>query len=388
MNKLDFQKFSLNELIENPSILIIGKRGSKKSLLIRDILNTMPNVSKTIILPYDYIDTIYSDMPNVKKIEKKYQSKIIEDVIINQKFLLKVKNENLVDNLNVNESMSESESEQMKQLLNNLNSDENYNKYESISEEMKQSLNSLNFLVHKSLSNGMLNLNDIAAMKNITETLNIQKLNQEIKKELKQVNDFVGSLLIKDNIEINDLYTTKQMIDEVTQLKVNKLNKDNEEVINKIHVSFYDENDELFDQNDNNVYANDYKDVKFNQNSNELKHAIVFDDCINFKEAWSNDHIFEESLINGRHWHITNIVSKQFPLGISPHLKSNFDYIFLFGDDNNNTNVKRLFKHFGCLFPNFNTFRQVFKQMTLRNGCMVIKNNGSHINIFNKVAYL
>jgi hypothetical protein len=76
----------------------------------------------------------------------------------------------------------------------------------------------------------------------------------------------------------------------------------------------------------------------------------------------------------------------QYPLGIKPELRVNFDYIFLLADDTY-TIQKRLFEHYAGMFPNFEAFRQVFSQLTADYGCMVIINRGIRNNFLDKVMY-
>jgi hypothetical protein len=63
----------------------------------------------------------------------------------------------------------------------------------------------------------------------------------------------------------------------------------------------------------------------------------------------------------------------QFSLGIPPELRSNFDYIFLLGEDFI-SNRKRLYEHYAGMFPTFDIFQQVFNEVTSDYGCMVINN--------------
>ena len=63
----------------------------------------------------------------------------------------------------------------------------------------------------------------------------------------------------------------------------------------------------------------------------------------------------------------------QFALGITPELRSNFDYIFLLKAEFI-SEQKKLFDHYAGMFPNFDSFRQVFNSLTANYGCMVIDN--------------
>jgi hypothetical protein len=63
----------------------------------------------------------------------------------------------------------------------------------------------------------------------------------------------------------------------------------------------------------------------------------------------------------------------QYPLGISPELRTNFDYIFLLKEEYI-SNQKKLFDHYAGMFPNLDAFRQVFNILVQDNGSMVIDN--------------
>lgn len=116
------------------------------------------------------------------------------------------------------------------------------------------------------------------------------------------------------------------------------------------------------------------------------KMFIVMDDCLSSKGEWAKDPKIHELLFNGRHYQIMYILTMQFPLGIKPELRTNFDYIFLLADDNIN-NLKRLYDHYAGVFPNFEAFRQVFSQLTSDFGSMVIVNRECKSNLFEKIYY-
>ncbi len=100
---------------------------------------------------------------------------------------------------------------------------------------------------------------------------------------------------------------------------------------------------------------------------------IVMDDCLAQKKTWTNDPTILELLYNGRHYKLMYILTMQYPLGIPPALRSQFDYIFLLAEDNCQ-NIRRLYDQYAGIFPTFESFKQVFKQLTQDHGCMVIVN--------------
>jgi len=113
---------------------------------------------------------------------------------------------------------------------------------------------------------------------------------------------------------------------------------------------------------------------------------IVMDDCLASKSSWMKDQPITELLFNGRHYEIMYILTMQFPLGITPDLRNNFDYIFLLADDIM-SNLKRIYDHYAGMFPDFGSFRQVFGQITQNFGSLVIVNRGARVNFLDKIFY-
>ena len=105
----------------------------------------------------------------------------------------------------------------------------------------------------------------------------------------------------------------------------------------------------------------------------DTRSYIIMDDCLARKKSWAKDEKILELLFNGRHFKLMYILTMQFPLGISPELRTQFDYIFLLADDFY-SNLKRIYDHYAGMFPTFESFRQIFKQLTSDFGCMVIVN--------------
>jgi hypothetical protein len=119
------------------------------------------------------------------------------------------------------------------------------------------------------------------------------------------------------------------------------------------------------------------KEKKLTKTSLDSRLALVMDDCLASKKSWMKDRQIMELLYNGRHYDITYILTMQYPLGIPPDLRLQFDYIFLLAEDNF-SNQKRLYEHYCGIIPTFDTFRQIFSQLTEDHGCMVIINTNRH----------
>lgn len=113
---------------------------------------------------------------------------------------------------------------------------------------------------------------------------------------------------------------------------------------------------------------------------------LVMDDCLSSKGSWAKDQPVMELMFNGRHYKIMYILTMQFPLGLQPELRCNFDYIFLLAEDFQ-SNQKRIHEHYAGMFPSFESFKQTFIELTNDFGCMVIVNRGSRNSFLDKVFY-
>lgn len=113
---------------------------------------------------------------------------------------------------------------------------------------------------------------------------------------------------------------------------------------------------------------------------------IVMDDCLASDRSWAKDPQLKELLYNGRHSRVTYLLTMQFVLGIDPKLRGNFDYIFLLAE-NFTSAKKKIYDHYAGMFPDFNSFREVFDQLTSKFGAMVIKNRGNNATLFDMVAF-
>ena len=113
---------------------------------------------------------------------------------------------------------------------------------------------------------------------------------------------------------------------------------------------------------------------------------ILMDDCLSKKGSWMKDQPIMELLFNGRHYQLMYMLTMQFPLGITPELRCNFDYIFLLKEDFY-SNLKRLYDHYAGMFPTFDSFRLVFKELTANFGSMVIVNRGAAVSFLDKVFW-
>lgn len=127
------------------------------------------------------------------------------------------------------------------------------------------------------------------------------------------------------------------------------------------------------------------KNIIEKQEKQKSKVLLILDDCIAQKSALK-DESFLNLVMNGRHLGITLIFTMQFPMGITPEIRCNFDYVFLAADDMI-SNQKRMYDHYAGMFPAFDSFRQIFYQLTSNYGMMVINNSTKKQNLTDKVQW-
>jgi hypothetical protein len=113
---------------------------------------------------------------------------------------------------------------------------------------------------------------------------------------------------------------------------------------------------------------------------------LVMDDCMASKHLWLKDPNILEIMNQGRHFKLTFILTMQYCLGIQPELRTQFNYIFLLGEDNA-TSRKKIYDHWAGVFPKFELFEQVFLQVTNNYGCLVINNRIKTSDLTKKVFW-
>ncbi|XWV26392.1 A32-like packaging ATPase [Tupanvirus soda lake] len=113
---------------------------------------------------------------------------------------------------------------------------------------------------------------------------------------------------------------------------------------------------------------------------------LIMDDCLARKKSWAKDESITEILMNGRHYRLTYILTMQTPLGITPDLRLNFDYVFLLKEDST-INKKKLWDNYASMFPSLPAFEKVFGKCTEDYRSMVIDNRKPSDNIQEKVFW-
>jgi hypothetical protein len=130
------------------------------------------------------------------------------------------------------------------------------------------------------------------------------------------------------------------------------------------------------------------KNEQYNKKGKKIdtRAMLVMDDCLASKGSWTNDQEIAEIFFNGRHKHLTYILTMQTPLGLKPEFRTNFDYVFLLADDVK-SNLKKLYIHYAGMFDNLQAFIAVFNEVTKDFGCLVIINRGARESLDDKIGW-
>jgi hypothetical protein len=134
------------------------------------------------------------------------------------------------------------------------------------------------------------------------------------------------------------------------------------------------------------ILAKNERRIKENKKEVDPRVFLVMDDCMATKHLWVKDPNILEIMNQGRHFKLTYILTMQYCLGIQPELRTQFNFVFLLGEDNA-ASRKKLYEHWAGVFPKFDFFEQVFLQVTSNYGCMVINNRIKTQDLTKKVFW-
>ena len=99
---------------------------------------------------------------------------------------------------------------------------------------------------------------------------------------------------------------------------------------------------------------------------------LILDDCL-YDKTWINEESTRYVFMNGRHIDMVTLITMQYPLGVSPNLRTNIDFVFILRE-NNISNRKRIYDNYAGMFPTFEMFCQFMDQCTENYECLVIAN--------------
>jgi hypothetical protein len=100
---------------------------------------------------------------------------------------------------------------------------------------------------------------------------------------------------------------------------------------------------------------------------------LILDDCL-YDASWIREESTRYVFMNGRHVDLSTMITMQYPLGITPNLRTNVDFVFILRE-NILGNRKRIYENYAGMFPTFEMFCQFMDQCTENYECLVICNS-------------
>jgi hypothetical protein len=99
---------------------------------------------------------------------------------------------------------------------------------------------------------------------------------------------------------------------------------------------------------------------------------IILDDCM-YDKKFLRETVIRQIFYNGRHWNMFFLLTMQYVMDLTPDLRSNIDYVFVFRE-NILQNREKIYKQFFGIFPTFDMFNQVMNKCTENYECLVLDN--------------
>lgn len=113
---------------------------------------------------------------------------------------------------------------------------------------------------------------------------------------------------------------------------------------------------------------------------------IVLDDMLHDAQNWKKEKTIKSIFFNGRHYNFLFILTMQYPLGITPELRSNIDYIFVFNEPSLK-NRRKIYDDYAGMIPSFDYFCNILDSCTQDHECLVIKTSGNSNDIREQVFW-
>jgi hypothetical protein len=113
---------------------------------------------------------------------------------------------------------------------------------------------------------------------------------------------------------------------------------------------------------------------------------LILDDCLYDAKSWINEESTRFVFMNGRHIDLMTIITMQYPLGITPNLRTNVDFVFILRE-NILGNRRRIYENYAGMFPTFEMFCSFMDQCTEDYECLVICNNVSSNRLEDQVFW-
>jgi len=131
---------------------------------------------------------------------------------------------------------------------------------------------------------------------------------------------------------------------------------------------------------------NQDKSTRGGSSSIDPRAFLILDDCLYDAKSWINEESTRFVFMNGRHIDLMTIITMQYPLGITPNLRTNVDFIFILRE-NILGNRRRIYENYAGMFPTFEMFCTFMDQCTENYEGLVICNNVSSNKLEDQVFW-
>ena len=131
---------------------------------------------------------------------------------------------------------------------------------------------------------------------------------------------------------------------------------------------------------------NDDKKARGGSSNIDPRAFLILDDCLYDAKSWINEESTRFVFMNGRHIDLMTIITMQYPLGITPNLRTNVDFVFILRE-NILGNRRRIYENYAGMFPTFEMFCDFMDQCTENYECLVICNNVSSNRLEDQVFW-
>lgn len=131
---------------------------------------------------------------------------------------------------------------------------------------------------------------------------------------------------------------------------------------------------------------NEDKKSKGGNSNVDSRAFLIMDDCLYAAKTWINEESTRFIFMNGRHIDLMTIITMQYPLGITPNLRTNVDFIFILRETVIG-NLKRIYENYAGMFPTFELFCVFMNQCTEDFHGLVICNNVSSNKLEDQVFW-
>ena len=102
---------------------------------------------------------------------------------------------------------------------------------------------------------------------------------------------------------------------------------------------------------------------------------IILDDLQQDATTWKKEKTIKAIFFNGRHFNYLFILTLQYMMGITPELRSNLDFVFIFHEPSIK-NKRKIYEDYCGIIPTFEYFCNILDACTNEHQCLVIKTTG------------